>query len=140
MKENLKEIKTFIYVGMSIFNEIKDVELMIDSNILSLKDKKYLSLYLGIINTKNKVSDYLKEKEVKFKFPKGIKYLSQEEYLYIYDMYFVDILKEISFNSVEENLNNLLSKKIIQDFNMCNGYYATKTINERNKQLIKTIN
>lgn len=142
MKENYEEVKKSVYAGMSIFNSIKDYTLIMGNEELTLEDKKYLSLYLGIINTKNRISLYLKEKEIKFKidFKYHYKLLNQDEYLKVYNEYFVDELKEISFSSIEENFNFLLSKKIIKEYNKCNGYYVCKTINDMNKQLIKTIN
>lgn len=142
MKENYEEVKKSVYAGMAIFNLIKDYTLMMGDEELTLEDKKYLSLYLGIINTKNKISLYLKEKEIKFQidFKCNYKLLSQDEYLKVYNEYFVDELREISFSSIEENFNFLLSKKIVKEYNRSNGHYVDKTINDMNKQLIKTIN
>lgn len=140
MKEKNEEVKKTIYAGMSIFDIIKDLEINMNKESISLEDKKYLSLYLGIINTKNEVSKYLEEKEIKFNFKINFKYLKKEKYLEIYNNYFVDVFNEVSFESIEENLNSLLNKKVVQDFNRCNGHYVNKTINERNKELIKIIN
>lgn len=139
MKGICDEVKTSVYAGMSIFDVIKDFELNMYGENVSLEDKKYLSLYLGLVNTKNKISLFLKEKEIKFKLKINYKFLRQEEYLEIYNSYFVEIMNEINFNSIEEHLNYLLSKKVVQDFNRCNGHYVDKTINDKNKQLIKTI-
>lgn len=142
MKENYEEVKQTLYAGMSIFNSIKDHTLIMGNEEITLEDKKYLSLYLGIINTKNKISLYLKEKEIKFKidFKYNYKLLNQDEYLKVYNEYFVDELREISFSSIEENFDFLLSKKVVKEYNRSNGYYVDKTINDMNKQLIKTIN
>ena len=65
MKENCEEVKSSLYAGMAIFNLIKDYDLSIDKDNISLEDKKYLSLYLGIINSKNRISSYLKAKEIR---------------------------------------------------------------------------
>ena len=54
MNKNYEEVKKSIYAGMGIFSTIKDLILVIDGE-LSLDDKKYLSLYLGIINSKNSI-------------------------------------------------------------------------------------
>lgn len=131
------EVKTSLYVGMSIFKLIKDQELNIRNKNLTLEDKKYLSLYLGIINSKNKISTYLKQKEVKFNLKIPFKYLDKEEYIELYTNYFIDIFKEVNFESIEIHLKYLLSKEIIQIFNRSNGHYVDKTVNESNKQLIK---
>jgi len=140
MKNNYDEVKISLYEGMSIFNVLKDYDINMNDKNISIDDKKYLSLYLGLINSKNSISLYLKEKNIKFKFRFNYKFLKQEEYLEIYNSYFIEILKEINFNSIEEHLNYLLSKKIVQDFNRCNGHYVDKMINDRNKELMKTIN
>lgn len=141
MKENCEEVKVSLYSGMAIFNLIKDYDLSIEGENISLEDKKYLSLYLGIINSKNRISLYLKEKQIKFRinFNFNPKLLKKEEYSKIYNEYFVDIFKYINFNSIECNLDYLLNKEIIQEFNRCNGHIVDKTINERNKELIKAI-
>ena len=141
MKENCEEVKSSLYAGMAIFNLIKDYELSIDKDNISLEDKKYLSLYLGIINSKNRISSYLKAKEIRFRinFNCNPKLLKKEDYIELYDKYFIDIFKCISFNSIECNLDYLLNKKIIQEFNKCNGHIVDKTVNERNKKLIKAI-
>ena len=139
MKENYNEVKESLYRGMSIFNILKDVGVVMNGKEVLTEDKKYLSLYLGIINSDNKISIYLKEKNIKFGFPKTIRDLTQEQYLEIYNKYFIDILNEINFESIEYNFNYLLSKKVVRDFNRSNGYYANKTINDRNKEFIKTI-
>lgn len=141
MKENCEEVKMSVYAGMAIFNLIKDYDLSIDRENISLEDKKYLSLYLGIINSKNRISSYLKEKEIRFSinFNCNPKLLKKEDYIEIYNKYFVDLFNEINFNSIECNLDYLLNKKIIQKFNRYNGHIVDKTINERNKQLIKAI-
>ena len=141
MKENCEEVKSSLYAGMAIFNLIKDYDLSIDKDNISLEDKKYLSLYLGIINSKNRISSYLKEKEIRFRFNFNCnpKLLKKEDYIELYNKYFVDIFKCINFNSIECNLDYLLNKKIIQEFNKCNGHIVDKTVNERNKKLIKAI-
>ena len=140
MKQNYDEVKVSLYEGMSIFNVLKDCDVNMNNEVVSLEDKKYISMYIGLINSKNSISLYLKEKNIKFKFGFNYKFLKQEEYLEIYNSYFVEILKEIDFNSIEQHFNYLLNKKIVQDFNKCNGYYVYKLINDRNKELIKTIN
>ncbi len=141
MKENCEEVKSSLYAGMAIFNLIKDYDLSIVKDNISLEDKKYLSLYLGIINSKNRISSYLKAKEIKFRinFNCNPKLLKKEDYIELYNKYFIDIFKCISFNSIECNLDYLLNKKIIQEFNRCNGHIVDKTVNERNKKLIKAI-
>ena len=141
MKENCEEVKKSLYTGMAIFNLIKDYDLNIGRDNISLEDKKYLSLYLGIMNTKNRISSYLKEKEIRFRinFNCNPKLLRKEDYIQLYNKYFVDIFNEINFNSIECNLDYLLNKKIIQEFNRYNGHIVDKTVNERNKELIKEI-
>ena len=141
MKENFEEVKISVYAGMAIFNLIKDYDMSINREDISLEDKKYLSLYLGIINSKNRISLYLKENGIKFSinFNCNPELLKRDDYIQLYNKYFVDLFNEISFDSIECNLDYLLNKKIIQEFNRCNGHIVDKMVNERNKELIKAI-
>lgn len=140
MKGNYQEVKTSVYAGMSIFSLIKDTEISIGEGIMSLEDKKYLSLYLGLINTKNTISDYLKSKNVNISTFINYSFLNNEEYLKIYNTYFVDILDEINFESIESHFDYLLSKEVVKSFNRNYGYHIDKEVDNSNKQLIKTIN
>ena len=86
-----------IYAGMSIFDLIKDIDINIEGSSISLSDKKYLSLYLGVINTKNKITDYLKKQNINIGTFINFKYLKQDEYIRIYNNYFVEIFEQINF-------------------------------------------
>lgn len=138
MRDNYKEVKKTLYKGLTIFNMIKDYDLKINKDYIGLEDKKFLSLYLGIINTENKVSSYLKQNDIDLKsFVNVESYeLSMEEYLRLYENYFVEIFYSLSFNSLETIFNYLLSKNIIQEFNQYNGY-CIDFLKENNKKLIK---
>jgi len=142
MEEKYEEVKMTIYEGMAIFNLIKDYDLSIDKENISLDDKKYLSLYLGIMSTKNKITEYLEKNKINFKtyFNFNKKILKIEDYIELYNNYFVEIFNEINFDSIYKYIKYLLGKKIVQDFNEANGYYIDKIFEQRNKQLIKTIN
>ena len=142
MEEKYEEVKMTIYEGMAIFNLIKDYDLSIDKENISLVDKKYLSLYLGIMSTKNKITEYLEKNKINFKtyFNFNKKILKIEDYIELYNNYFVEIFNEINFDSIYKYIKYLLGKKIVQDFNEANGYYIDKIFEQRNKQLIKTIN
>jgi len=142
MEEKYEEVKMTIYEGMAIFNLIKDYDLSIDKENISLEDKKYLSLYLGIMSTKNKITEYLEKNKINFKtyFNFNKKILKIEDYIELYNNYFVEIFNEINFDSIYKYIKYLLGKKIVQDFNEANGYYIDKIFEQRNKQLIKTIN
>jgi len=142
MEEKYEEVKMTIYEGMAIFNLIKDYDLSIDKENINLKNKKYLSLYLGIMSTKNKITEYLEKNKINFKtyFNFNKKILKIEDYIELYNNYFVEIFNEINFDSIYKYIKYLLGKKIVQDFNEANGYYIDKIFEQRNKQLIKTIN
>jgi len=140
MKGNCEEVKLSVYAGMSIFDLLKGCEIKIWDKAISIEDKKYLSLYLGIINTKNKISSYLDKENIKFNILINFNFLHQDKYLKIYNEYFSDILMDVDFESIENYLTYLLSKDIIKSFNKSNGYHVNKAINERHKKLIKTIN
>lgn len=132
MKENYREVKTTIYAGMSIFNLIKDIDITLENQIITLDDKKYLSLYLGIMNTNNVVSNYLRGKNIKIGTFINFKYLSHDQYLDIYNKYFTDIFNEIGFESINDNLEYLLNKKIIKMFNKSNNYHIDNLFEKEN--------
>lgn len=141
MKENYQEVKKTIYAAMSIYDLIKDVDISLENQIITSKDKKYLSLYLGIINTRNIVSDYLKSENINIGTFINFEYLKYNEYLEIYNKYFVEVFNEIDFISIESNFNFLLSKNVIKKFNETNGYSVDilfENISISNKEYIKS--
>lgn len=117
-----KEIKNTIYTGISIFKIIKNSIVKIDKQIVSLEDKKYLSLYLGVINCDIKKCD--------------IDYEPINKYLYdeIYSEYFKDTLINLDLSSIDNYFNSLLNIDIVKRFNR--DYGIEKEI-ESNKKLIK---
>ena len=142
MKGNYIDARTTLYAGMSIFNLIKNVDITLEKQSITLDDKKYLSLYLGIINTNNTVSRYLKSKNINIGTFINFEYLKPEEYLEIYNKYFVDIFKEISFESINYTLEYLLDKDIIKKFNKSNNYYIDDLIKDKtnyNKKHVNTL-
>ncbi len=112
MKEELIEVKSAIYRGMYVYDLIKNLEISIEGEILSINDKKILGLYLGLTNMELNI--------VK---------LDINKYLNIYSKYFTYIFKEINFYSIDSYIDYLLSKDIIKKYNRVN--------NIKNKQLIK---
>ena len=117
-----KEIKNTIYTGISIFKIIKNSIVKIDKQIVSLEDKKYLSLYLGIINCD--VNDCYIDEE----------FINKELYNDIYNEYFKDILINLDISSLDNYFNSLLNTNIVKIFNKDYGLYQDS---ESNKKLIK---
>ena len=105
----------------------------------SLEDKKYLSLYLGVLNTENSITNYLKSKNINIKTFINFNILSQEEYLKIYNNYFIGILDEINYKYIEDYMRYLLSKKAVKIFNRDNKFFMDHIISEKNKRLVKVI-
>lgn len=139
MKKVNEEIKLSVYAGMSIFNLLKKCKIKINNKCITEDEKKYLSLYLGIINTENVFSKYLTQKHVSFNILVNYILLEPVDYISIYNKHFIDILNDIRFFSIIEYINYLLNKDIVKEFNASNGKYVDDTIKYRNKQLIKTI-
>lgn len=139
MEKNYQEVKMSIYAGMSIFDTIKNCQIEIDGRNISLEDKKFLSLYLGIINTENEISKFMKLKKLNFNIKVNFNFLNTEKYLEIYNNYFIEILNNIRFESMEEYFNSLLDKEIIKAFNENNSYYLKNSSKTKNKKLIKQI-
>ena len=95
MEKETNKIKTTIYIGMSIFNLLKDSVIKINDDMLSLEDKKYLSLYFGLIKYEEKDENLLNI------------FLTIDKYIFLYNNYFSDILNKIDFNSMENYISFL---------------------------------
>lgn len=134
MEKETKEIKTSIYLGMSIYRTMKDCRIKFDQYLLTMQDKKYLSLYLGLIKSKNRVSEKFKTLTMENNIMVNATFLNQEEYASIYMNDFADIVDKVDFESIDNYLEFLASKDIVRLFNQINGISLVK---ESNKQLIK---
>lgn len=134
MEKETKEIKTSIYLGMSIYRTMKDCRIKFDQYLLTMQDKKYLSLYLGLIKSKNRVSERFKTLTMENNITVNATFLNQDEYARIYMNDFADIVDKIDFESIDNYLEFLASKDIVRLFNQINGISLVK---ESNKQLIK---
>ena len=118
-----EKIKKSIYAGMSIYKAIENKKIVINNEVINKEDKKYISLYLGLLDITNICEDV----EIIYES------LSKEEYLEVYKNNFVEIIKLINFDSLNEYLSYILSKDII---NLFNQKYEIN-INKENKQLVK---
>ena len=131
------EIKNSIYAGMSIYKKLENLKIRLRKDLLTQEDKKYLSLYLGILNTNNKMSNILNPRKrilnIEVKFEK----LDMNEYIEIYNNNFSSILLDVNFECLDEYTNYLLSKDIVKNFNDINGIKTNQLIEIGNKQLIK---
>lgn len=134
MEKEPKEIKTSIYLGMSIYRTMKDCRIKFDQYLLTMQDKKYLSLYLGLIKSKNRVSERFKTLTMENNIMVNATFLNQDEYARIYMNDFADIVDKVDFESIDNYLEFLASKDIVRLFNQINGISLVK---ESNKQLIK---
>ncbi len=134
MEKETKEMKTSIYLGMSIYRTMKDCRIKFDQYLLTMQDKKYLSLYLGLIKSKNRVSERFKTLTMENNIMVNATFLNQDEYARIYMNDFADIVDKVDFESIDNYLEFLASKDIVRLFNQINGISLVK---ESNKQLIK---
>lgn len=131
------EIRESICAGMYIYNTLKNCIIKIQGKVVSLEDKKYLSLYLGLLNTNNLVSQNLEntmlKSNTKFNFVK----LNNQEYMQIYNEYFKDILYGVDFNSFDEFFCYLLDKAVVKRLNNEYDLDLNEFIDKSNKRLIK---
>lgn len=137
MEKEFLSVKNAIYDGMSIYSIIMGSEIVIDGYCLNYEDKKYLSLYLGMINTTKKFSEFLKEKGYNYDLDISYKVLDTNNYMNIYIRNFVDIFKQIPFDSLDEYIVYLLNKDIIKRINERKGYTFEEFSTKSNKLLIK---
>lgn len=134
MIKEIEEVKRAIYVGMSIFNVLKNSIVKINKEIVSLEDKKYISLYLGLINSENKISyefnDLFSQYNINYEI------LDMGSYMELYIEYFIKIFESIDFNSIDNYFYYLLGKEIVKKVNADNSLCEE---NIGNKKLIKKI-
>lgn len=136
MENEVLEVKQALYAGMSIYNDLMNSVVDVDNKKLSLEEKKYMSLYLGLLNTENSIS--IKLQEPKFKVYKRIKYkqLTKEEYINIYKEHFIEIFNQVDFNSVINYFNFLLNNEVVQKLNNAFRFDMNNIVNESNKKMI----
>lgn len=136
MENEVLEVKQALYVGMSIYKELMNSTIEINRKKLTLEDKKYLSLYLGLINTENSISNALKDPG--YRIYKRVKYkqLFNEEYINIYNEHMVEIFNQIDFNSITNYFEFLLEQEIVKSINRAFRIDVDKVMNKSNKQLV----
>lgn len=138
MKEEINVIENSIFEGMKIFNELKSCKILLNEELISMNDKKYLSLYLGIINTENKISKILRNSNSRFNIQTHCKSLTSQKYNEILNIYFLDIFNQVNFISIDEYLNFLLNQEIVKVFNRINRINE-EIFKPKNKRLIMQI-
>jgi len=137
MRENICDIEVLKYEGIKIFSEISKCRIKLNHYILNNEDKKYLSLYLGILSTKNEISHILKNNNCIFNIQVICGKISKQEYNQLLNNYFLDIISA-EFNSIDEYLYFLLDKEILKYFNKINNI-DEKIFKKNNKKLIMRI-
>lgn len=135
-----EELARVIYKALEIFNTIKDTRLKVYNRLLSIDDKKVLSILLGTIGTDNRVGDRLN----KYGFNYGIVVhtcmMKDEEYNYIYSNYF----NNMNINNdakLEEFLGGLVCNPFFIELNKNAGLSSTKfqEVLEASKNKVKTL-
>jgi len=131
------EIRESICAGMYIYNSLKNCIVKIQGKVVSLEEKKYLSLYLGLLNTNNFISKSLQNTNLKLNTTLNLKKLKNEQYIQIYNEYFKDILYNMDFNSFDEFFNYLVDKTVVKRLNIEYDFDPNEFIDKSNKRLIK---
>ena len=133
MENNIKEVKEAIYTGMSVYGTLKNFIIESNGNIVSLEDKKYISLYLGILYSNNEIGKKFQTKDNTIY--KKVKYndLTSDELLKTYTDGFVDILTKIDFESINNYFNFLLTNELVSSINKS----FRIDVKSGNKQLVR---
>ena len=131
------DIKNALYTGICIYDRLSRTIVEIDGKIVSLEDKKNLSLYLGIIHTENCISNLLIESDLKKDTNITYKKLDNKTFLSIYNKIFKDSLIDIDIKTIEDYFMSLLNKDIVMKLNSEYNFNPSEFINIKNKQLIK---
>ena len=106
-----------IYVGVSIYNELKNCKIYIQQKYLTQHDRIILSLYLGVINSRNEISEQLKTYNYFLNIIVNYKDIDYDIYNYLYNQYFAYIFENNEFNSINDYFIYLLNQDIIKEIN-----------------------
>ena len=139
MENKYNDIKDLIYEGVNIYSEIKNCKLEIEQCKLSIEDKKYLALYLGILNTNNIISKTLKKYNCTYNIQVNCRNLDKQNFSNIFNNYFIEIFNNNSFETIYDYFYYLLEQEVVKKFNYVNNVSINKIFKEKNKKLIKQI-
>lgn len=134
MQCDKKEIKEAIYAGVCFFDMLKGKIVRINKKIVSFEDKKYLSLYLGLLNSENEISDKFYDSFCSLQI--SFNALDVNYYKELSNEYFTQLANEINCDTLNNYFMSLLEKEIIKKFNKINNININLK-RESNKQLIK---
>lgn len=135
-----EELLRVIYKTLEIFKTVKDTKLKLYNKVLSIEDKKILSILLGVLDTSNRVGDRLN----KYGFSYGIivrtSEMKDEEYNDIYNNYFDDMNIEENIK-LEDFLGSLVCNPFFIELNKNAGLSSTKfrEVLEASKNKEKTL-
>ena len=137
MNNDILEIRNAIYTGICIYKRLSRTIVKIENEIVSLEDKKDLSLYLGIIHSQNSISNMLMETELKKDTNIGYKMLEEREFFNVCTTLFNESLINTNFETLEEYFYSLLNKDIVIKLNREYNFKPFNFMSNKNKQLIK---
>lgn len=121
-----EEMQVVLHKSMEIYDTIKNTIIKLDDKMLSVDNKKFLSLLLGISTTKNQVGNILKiiKMDYNIKVLPAIK--SENECANIYINNFC-LEKSLNSNStVEELMLYLLDNEFIEGIFISKGILVTQ--------------
>lgn len=144
---NDPEVNAVIHKGMEIFAVIKNTILKMNNEILSMEDKKALSLLLGIEYTENTVSKKLKQVFYIYGITVYTMVYDRKECIELYEEYFKSLIDGFELDSdftVEQLMMKLLDISFISKLHEYNNYPINRLriiLNEslKSKKLIKTL-
>lgn len=123
MKERIKEFdiqtQTTIQKGAEIYNALRSSLIMSYGKLMSVEDKKWLAMYLGLLNSENFFSELLKQ----LKYDNYIDYELRQATHNNYDDEFYRGFDAFVFDNCLEIITLfLLEQPIIRDLNEKAGY------------------
>ena len=87
-----EELSGVIYKTLEVFNTIKDTRLKLYDKVLSIEDKKILSLIQGVLDTNNRIGDRLNKGGFNYGIMVRANKINAEDYDKIYSEYFHELL------------------------------------------------
>lgn len=144
---NNLDVNAAFHKGMEVFFVIANAALKIDDKLLTVEDKKILSLLLGIEYTSNNVSKKLKNFFWSYRVLVYTPDLERDKCIEIYDKNFIELIENFGLQEnfcLEELMLKLLDLEFIislHEINNCSVKKVKKTLSKSidSKLKIKTL-
>ena len=137
-----EELSGVIYKTLEVFNTIKDTRLKLYDKVLSIEDKKILSLIQGVLDTNNRIGDRLNKGGFNYGIMVRANKINAEDYDKIYSEYFHELLINMHVSEdmrLEDFLYGLINNPFFIELNKSRGLSLTSFKDVLYKSKVKTL-